>query len=267
MKIESLFVYPIKSSTGFKVGKTRVFKTGFEYDRFFAVVDTENKILTARENKKILHIDAEIKDKKLVVSTKESFSVEIECSSFGKEQLDVDLFGDTVKAKRTTTRVNTFISTVIGETVSLVCVDSENLRKVKPQYNGKEKDNVLFGDIAPIHLISEASLKELNSKLENPVTVERFRPNIVVSGFKAFDEDHWKSVFIGGVEFEVILKTPRCSFVTIDPKTTKVSPKHEPLRTLSKFRKEKNNVNFGIYLVPKNKGVVNLNDELKVVYH
>ncbi|WKX75303.1 MOSC domain-containing protein [Zobellia laminariae] len=79
---------------------------------------------------------------------------------------------------------------------------------MKSKYNGKENDFISFSDISPIHLISEESLNDLNSKLESPVTIQNFRPNIVVSGCAAYEEDNWSSITIGDCEFEVTLKTP-----------------------------------------------------------
>ncbi len=135
---------------------------------------------------------------------------------------------------------------------------------MKPKYNGKENDFISFSDIAPIHLISEASLKDLNSKLKSPVTIDHFRPNILVSGCLAYEEDNWSSVTIGNCEFEVTLKTPRCSFTTINPVTTKVDSEQEPLRTLSTYRKAGNYINFGVYLLPKKTGVLNITDPIKI---
>ena len=134
---------------------------------------------------------------------------------------------------------------------------------MKAKYNGKENDLISFSDISPIHLISEESLKDLNSKLESPVTIENFRPNILLSGSTAYEEDNWSSVKIGDCEFDVTLKTPRCILTTIDPITTKVDSKQEPLRTLSKYRKAGNSINFGIYLTPKKTGVINITDKIK----
>ena len=113
-----------------------------------------------------------------------------------------------------------------------------------------------------ISTIKSDTKKTLNSKLETKVTLEHFRPNIVVSGLLAYEEDNWSSVKIGSCEFDVILKTPRCNMTTIDPITTKVDGRQEPLRTLSRYRKTGNKINFGIYLIPKNAGPISITDEI-----
>lgn len=264
LKIEKLCVYPIKSCKGLKVSTTEIQKIGFKYDRFFAVINSKNEVLTARENSKLLNITTEITNNKLIFSRFNKASVSIDLNKILVDKINVKIFNDSEKAKVVGKETDDLLSEILEEECRLVSIDSEQLRKMKSKYNGKENDLISFSDISPIHLISEESLKDLNSKLEKPVTINNFRPNIVVSGLLAYEEDTWSSVKIGNCEFEVTLKTPRCKFTTIDPITTIVHNKQEPLRTLSKYRKTGNSIDFGIYLTPKNIGIININDKIKV---
>jgi len=263
LEIKKLYIYPIKSCRGLKIMNTNIQKIGFQYDRFFAVINSKNEILTARENSKLLNISSEINNDKLSLSTYGKSSISIDLKKFLTNKIDIKIFNDFAKAKIVGHETDDWLSHTLQEKCRLVSIDSEHLRKMKSKYNGKENDYISFSDISPIHLISEESLKDLNSKLESQVTIDNFRPNILVSGSPAYEEDNWSSVKIGNCEFEVTLKTPRCKFITIDPITTKVDSKQEPLRTLSEYRKIENYINFGIYLMPKNKGVINIYDKIK----
>jgi len=242
---------------------TNVRKTGFQYDRFFAVINAENRILTARENSNLLHIASEIQNDELTLSVHGSGFISIDLNKTLTTTIDIKIFNDVAKAKIIDYVTNDWLSQVLQEKCRLVSIDQEQLRKMKSKYNGKENDFISFSDIAPIHLISEASLNDLNSKLESPVVIDNFRPNILVTGCSAYEEDTWSRIKIGHCEFEVTLKTPRCSFTTIDPVTTQVHSKQEPLRTLSTYRKAGNYINFGIYLIPKKTGLLNITDPIK----
>jgi uncharacterized protein YcbX len=264
LKIKKLFIYPIKSCRGINVTTANIQKTGFKYDRFFAVINSKNEILTARENSKLLHISSAIHMDKLTLSADETPSITINLTTILIEKIDISIFNDSAKAKIVGHETDAWLSHILQEKCRLVSIDSEQLRTMKSKYNGKENDFISFSDISPIHLISEESLKDLNSKLANPVTIDNFRPNILISGSLAYEEDNWSSIKIGDCEFEVSLKTPRCTFTTIDPITTKADSKQEPLRTLSTYRKAGNTINFGIYLTPKKTGIINITDDITV---
>ena len=263
IKIGKLYIYPIKSCKGIEVSKSSIQKIGFQYDRSFAVINSKNEILTARENSKLLNISSEILNDKLTLLTHGAPPISIDLNKVLIDRIEIKIFNDSTKAKIVGNETDDWLSDTLKEKCRLVSIDSKQLRKMKSKYNGTENDFISFSDISPIHLISEESLKDLNSKLENPVTIDNFRPNILISGFPAYEEDNWSSVKIGDCEFEVTLKTPRCIFTTIDPITTKVDSKQEPLRTLSKYRKDGNRINFGIYLTPKKIGVINVTDEIE----
>jgi uncharacterized protein YcbX len=263
LEIKKLYIYPIKSCRGVKINNANIQKTGFKYDRFFAIINSKNHILTARENSKLLNISSEISNDKLIISTYGISPISIDLSKILTDKINIKIFNDYANAKIVGQETDDWLSHTLQEKCRLVSIDLELLRKMKSKYNGKENDFISFSDISPIHLISEESLKDLNSKLKNPVTVDNFRPNILVSGSPAYEEDNWSSVKIGNCEFEVTLRTPRCKFTTIDPITTKVDSEQEPLRTLSKYRKVGNNINFGIYLMPKKIGLINITDKIK----
>ena len=116
----------------------------------------------------------------------------------------------------------------------------------------------------PLLLVSLASLDALNRRLEQPVPMGRFRPNLVVDGVDAHAEDAWKQVTIGDVVFDVAKPCARCVLVTINADTGQRDEGGEPLRTLTRYRRTDDGVTFGQLLIPRSGGVVRLDDEVRV---
>lgn len=156
--------------------------------------------------------------------------------------------------------INNWLSQVISQDCKLILIDRNNLRKIK---NTDHK--ITFTDAYPIHLVNTASINDLNNKLKTPIIDNRFRPNIIISGPKSYEEENWKSVIIGNCEFDVIKPTERCSLITIDPFSMKKSEHQEPLRTLAKIKNKNEKVSFGIYLIPKNTGIISKTDVIQVI--
>ncbi|VAW80212.1 Flavodoxin reductases (ferredoxin-NADPH reductases) family 1, partial [hydrothermal vent metagenome] len=134
-----------------------------------------------------------------------------------------------------------------------------------PDY-GNPGDEVSFADGFPMLLITEASLNDLNTRLEHPVSMRRFRPNLVVDGDRPYAEDNWHRIRIGEVEFEGVKNCSRCIFTTIDPDTGIKNPATEPLRTLSQYRRRpEGGVYFGQNLIPRSGGKVRVGDKIELI--
>jgi len=259
--ISKLFIYPIKSCKGTEVESIKIMETGFEFDRHFAVLNSNNIIITSRENPKLLYVSCQITNDNLILSYPKKESIEINLNKEDNSSFKVSLFKKTTFGKTMDVKVNQWLSNVLEEPCSLIKIDTENLREVA---SNKLKNKISFTDAYPIHIITSASLNELNTKLKNPITDNRYRPNILISNTKPFEEENWKRVFIGNCEFEVITPTERCSLITINSLTLEKDKQQEPLRTLAKNKRGHKKVNFGIYLIPKNSGIISKNDIIKV---
>jgi uncharacterized protein YcbX len=120
-----------------------------------------------------------------------------------------------------------------------------------------------FADRYPFLLISQESLDDLNERLKKPVLMNRFRPNLVVCGCQAFDEDRLEHITVGEVGFKVAKPCSRCSITTVDQHTGRVG--HEPLKTLAMYRKRNGKVYFGQNLIQKKMGIIKLNDRLTII--
>src|SRR5690606_21578489 len=122
------------------------------------------------------------------------------------------------------------------------------------------QETVSFADAMPYLLIGQSSLDDLNEKLNDRVPMNRFRPNLVVSGGMAFEEDNWKMVKIGECTFKVTKPCARCVVTTINQETARAGK--EPLKTLSTYRSVNNKVLFGQNMIAITLGKVQAGDKV-----
>jgi uncharacterized protein YcbX len=156
----------------------------------------------------------------------------------------------------------TWFSDWLGTSVRLVHVADGYKRLVNEEYAVNDDDHTGFADGYPILLTSEEGLQDLNTRLESPVPMNRFRPNIVVKGCEPFAEDTWNRIRIGNVELAVVKPCARCEVTTIDKETLERSK--EPLKTLGKYRKQKLGAIFGQNVIPLNEGRIELGMAVEV---
>ena len=254
MKIESLYIYPVKSTIGISLEEIKVGKIGFENDRCFGIINSFNEIITARENPKLLKLKTEINGEKLKIFHKKQSK--IVALNVPKKNIEVSLFKEITHGNVIIdNEINNWLTKILKTDSRIVKVDVKNFRETN-------NIKISFNDVYPIHLINLESVSVLNEKLDTPVEASRFRSNIIVSGFKAFEENNWKEIVIGECQFRVVSKTERCSLITIQPENGQRDKNQEPLRTLAKSFKSKGKVNFGIYLIPIKVGVIKKSDKV-----
>jgi len=120
-----------------------------------------------------------------------------------------------------------------------------------------------FADAYPFLMIGQASLEDLNSHMDAPLPMNRFRPNMVFTGGGPFEEDNMEHFTIAGIDFFGVKLCARCPIPTIDQETAKKGK--EPLKTLSKYRQKNNKVYFGQNLVQKGDGIITVGDTIRVL--
>ncbi len=148
----------------------------------------------------------------------------------------------------------------------MVLLDKGEQRPILSKHGGGPEEIVGFSDQAPILIISEASLEEVNSRLENEVEMTRFRPNIVVSNCNAYEEDTWKEIRIGDTQLRIIQSCERCVLITIDPTTLVKHSRAEPLTTLGQYRiGPRGGIIFGVHAVPITEGTISLENPIEVI--
>jgi uncharacterized protein YcbX len=263
--VSEIHIYPIKSTAGISLEQSVIEKIGLVQDRRRAVVSLEkNRIITARENQKLFGIRTQILEHELLLSSPTS-SLSLPLIPENNEMVHVKLWAEeNHPGIRYTKEVDDWFSEQLGEDCFLIFM-GESCHREFPKgmasgYEGQPGDTVSYADDYPLLVVSEASLADLNSRLETPVTMKHFRPNIVLSGCEAFEEDTWMKFRIGECEFELAQQCPRCVMTTINPETG-IKHKHEPLKTLASYRRTPaGGAPFGAQAVPRRLGTIKIGD-------
>lgn len=256
MILSSIHVYPIKGARGTTLQSAVVGDRGFVDDRRYMVVDEDGVFISQREVAKLALVVPEVIEGGLEVDAPDMPTLRV---GRGGDRRSVTVWSSQVEA--VDVGASEWFSGFLGRPCALVYMPEGSRRPVKEKY-GFPEAIVSFADGFPFLLANEASLADLNARLESPVPMDRFRPNLVVSGAEPWAEDHWDEITIGTIAFSVPKPCDRCVVTTIDQKTA-VAGK-EPLRTLATFRQRDGNVWFGENLVHHGLGTLTVGDIVTV---
>lgn len=260
--VTDLLVYPIKSLGGMSVSAALVGDRGFEHDRRWMLIDESNRFVTQREFPEMALLKASIANDILSIrDSRDGASIQIPLSSPSGSALQVNIWDDQCSALLVEGESTQWFSKRMGRPLRLVYMPDASHRLVDKDY-ANQGEITGFSDGFPILIIGQSSLDDLNCRLEKPVPMDRFRPNIVFSGGDAFEEDSFRVFRIGDVRLQAIKPCARCVLTTTDQETAQRSA--EPLKTLAGFRKANNKIYFGQNLLAENRGWIRMNDQLIV---
>lgn len=262
IKLTGIYIYPIKSTAGFSWETAEVTKQGFQYDRRWMLVDETGKFITQRQVPHLALIRVEVKGDYLIVNApdRETLSLPIHLDIL--DRISVQVWRDVCEAIPLGKEVSQWFSEFLKIPCQLVYMPENCLRPVDANY-ATNNEQVSFADGFPFLLISEASLEDLNSRLDQSLPMNRFRPNLVVSGCEAFAEDSWRSIRIGSIPFRVVKPCERCVVTTVD-QATGIRGK-EPLSTLTKYRNREGKILFGQNLIQGQLGTLRVGDLVEVL--
>jgi uncharacterized protein YcbX len=260
--LSGLYVYPIKSAGGIALDASEVDERGLRHDRRWMLVDEAGRFMSQRRHPRMALIQVRIEPDHLVVEAPDMPSLEVPFRPPDGRLLPASVWSDLVEVSTVGGDADRWFNEFLGVRCRLVHLPDRSVRPVDPDY-GQQTDQVGLADGFPFLLISEASLGDLNARLEQPVPMNRFRPNLVVRGCAPFAEDGWKLVRIGTITFRVVKPCSRCRITTVDQGTAATSK--EPLRTLARFRRAGTRVLFGQNLIHDGTGILRLNDPLEIL--
>ena len=264
MTLSGIYTYILKSCKATSLEKADIEPTGIRNDRTVVAVNDKNIAITGREFPRLTAISASIHGDMLQLSDNGKNTIEVALPTMESGKTTFRLFRNDAVGLDMGTIASDWLSNLLQTSCRLISI-KDNFRPIEPKHGGRKGDRFGYADASPIHLVSEESLHILNSRLDKKVTPLHFRPNLVVKGLEAFEEDNWNTVTINDCEFEVHHKCKRCIFTTIDPITSSKNENIEPLSTLAKFRKERNeSLTFGIYLVPRKTGNIQLGNTVRI---
>ena len=266
LTVSQLFVYPIKSLGGIKISVAEVTDRGLKYDRRWILVDKDNSFLTQREFPKMaqLKVQIEAEGLRVVLSTDPGKQVFVPFAPLGKYTEKVTIWNAICDAINVNPQIDAWFSNMLGITCKLMYMPDGTMRPVDTTSGYKPKGKFTsFADAYPFLLLGESSLEDLNNRLEKPVLINRFRPNIVFTGGTPYQEDNIEDFIINGVNFTGLENCGRCAIVTIDQASA--AKGKEPLKTLATYRRRDNQIYFGQNVVHTGTGVINVGDEIQLV--
>jgi uncharacterized protein len=239
--VSGLYVHPIKSCAGVSLQEALLVETGLELDRAWMVVDSAGRFVTQRELPRMALIKPTLKHTEVVLRAPGMLALHLAIDTV-ETPVRVTVWKDEVAAYDMGDLAAQWFSDFLGHKLRLVRFDPEHKRLSNRKWTGDIEAENAFSDGYPVLVISEASLADLNQRLaaqgKPAVTMERFRPNLVLSGLDAYDEDHLDEIRFDTPEGPLVLKLvkpcPRCPIPNVDPQTGE--PGHEPLDTLTTYR-------------------------------
>jgi uncharacterized protein YcbX len=259
----------VKSLRGIAVTTALVDAFGLVGDRRFLVVDDQNRFLTQRTLPRMALIRTEIARDSLILRNPHHGSAAVGLGEPGA-RLTVQIWRDTVETVDCGVEIAVWLSDFLRQPCRLVRLGA-NYRRPVTKPAARPGDHYGFADAAPMLVISEATLADLNDRLvaqgEEAVPMDRFRPNLVICGNPAYAEDTWTRLRIGEVTFRAAGPCARCIVTTTDQQTG--IRYTEPLRTLATYRRDpgnSSNINFGQNLIQESKsGTVSLGDRVELL--
>ncbi|MEO7485513.1 MAG: MOSC N-terminal beta barrel domain-containing protein [Ferruginibacter sp.] len=263
--ISQLFIYPVKSLGGIEVTETQLTDRGFQFDRRWMLVDANNQFLTQREHPEMCLLQTAIQGNDLIVYHKNNpeDNIQIPLQPIpGVATIKVQVWDDECTAQSVSETADAWFSAKLAITCRLVYMPETEKRKVDPVYASKE-DITSFSDGYPLLIIGQASLDDLNSRLDEPLPMNRFRPNIVFSGGRPFDEDAMEHVKVNGIDLYGVKLCARCTITTINQATAERAK--EPLKTLAAYRMKNNKIYFGQNILHKQTGFLKVDDSIEVI--
>ncbi|APW39523.1 MOSC domain-containing protein [Rhodoferax koreense] len=241
-RIARLFVYPIKSCAGVEVDAVLLTETGLEFDRAWMVVDASGRFVSQRELPRMALIRPQLRQHDLVLRAPGMLALHLALDAV-EGAVTATVWDDTVKAYDMGDVAAQWFSDFLNtdadgrrvaapQKLRLVRFDPEHRRLSSLKWTGGIEAPNQFSDGFPVLVTSEASLDGLNERLREAghtaVGVERFRPNIVLAGLDAHDEDRLDELLIataqGHARLKMVKPCPRCPIPNIDPATAISGP-------------------------------------------
>ncbi len=235
---------------------------GLKYDRRWMLVTPGGRFISQRTIPQMALIKTSLEKGQLTLSMQGKKDHIVPMPNPRYVHMSVVLWKDKIQAQRVGDSTDAWLSAALRINCHLVHIADDVVRQVDPEF-AQMGDRTGFSDGFPMLLVSAASLTDLNRRLDKPVTMMHFRPNIVVSGCEAYAEDQWQIFTAGNITMRGVKLCSRCSVPTIDPGLGKPTGK-EPIATLKTFRKHNGKVFFGMNVVHSNNGTLTIGDRVQV---
>jgi uncharacterized protein len=262
MTVTELYVYPVKGAAPVPLRAAQLDAFGIEHDRRWMIVNGAGEFMTQRNAPELALLHTELEPDALVLRSRRAGELRLPLRPDLAPAERVRVWDDEVEAGDAGAAAAAFLQAHLGFAARLLYMPDATVRQVDPAW-ARPGDRVSFADGFPLLLITQESLDALDHRLEQPLPMLRFRPNVVVAGAAPHAEDAWRRIRIGDVACDVVKPCARCVVTTIDPATALAGD--EPLRTLARYRRHDGKVWFGQNVIHRAAGVLALGDEVQVL--
>ncbi|KAK7292490.1 hypothetical protein RIF29_08271 [Crotalaria pallida] len=265
--LKSITIYPIKSCGGFCARSWPLCNNGLKHDREWILKSLSGETLTQKKVPEMCFINTfiDLSQGMLFVESprcKGRLQIRLETDVYDGAIEDIELYGHRYKVYSHSNETNEWFSEATGKPCTLLRYSScyQDFDKTNGTVTCRDANSALnFSNEGQFLLVSEESVSDLNKRLSSDmqkgtcktvmqVDTSRFRPNLVVSGGRPYEEDGWRDIRIGNVYFRSIGGCNRCQVINIAQIAGQVQKSKEPLATLASYRRVKGKILFGILL-------------------
>lgn len=221
--LTSLHLYPVKSCAGVAVHEAQLCDTGLDLDRLWMVVDAQGEFVSQREAPRLALVAPSVRHGEVILRAPGMLALHLPLDMAG-EPLPVRVWDDAVPAYDMGPVAAQWFADYLGQPgLQLARFDPDHVRLASPRWTQGVQARTAFSDGFPLLVGSQATLDDLNARLATqghaPVDWRRFRPNLVIDGLAACDEDYVDTLQFGDVVLRLVKPCPRCPIPNIDPDT------------------------------------------------
>jgi uncharacterized protein len=261
LQLSEIWIYPIKSMGGIRLQSTKVAEKGLHYDRRWMLIDEGNAFMTQRIHTMMALFKLEMNQSSFKITFKnDSINLPF-IHPIIPTEIKTNVWDDDVITYEVSEEYNRWFSEKLEMKCKLVSFPEENSRPVDPRFK-INNENVSLADGYPLLIIGQRSLEDLNGRLESPVPMNRFRPNLVFAGGQPYEEDTWRYFTIGKNKFAGVKPCSRCVLTTVNQDTGEKGK--EPLATLAKYRQRENKIYFGQNVLAIDHYEIHEGDEIQI---
>ncbi|KAG8013101.1 Mitochondrial amidoxime-reducing component 1 [Nibea albiflora] len=215
--VSQLLIHPIKSGKAVSVAAAQCQKKGLKFgeleDRHWLVITDEGQMVTGRQEPRLVLVSLTCEDGQVCLNGPDMEELRFPFKESDKLVMDCRVFGADIQGRDCGDEASRWLTRYFGAEKTFRLVHFET--QMRPRKSAdmealfSQNERVAYADVGPVMLLSESSVKDLSSRLDEDVTVERFRPNIVISDCDAFEEDSWDELQIGSVRLQRVMSCGR----------------------------------------------------------
>jgi len=265
LNVSELSIYPVKSAKGLSLQSMHLNRQGPECDRRWMVIDKNQVFVTQRKFPKMCLISTELVNGELFISADDSSRCKVPAG--GSKLTSSSVWGTVVSGEDCGDEAAQWVSEFLDKQCRVIYMDDDYARLVDPNF-ARQNQTVAFADGFPLLVTTQASLDDFNAKLltqesQLEIGMERFRPNIVISGNDAWAEDHWQRIAIGDIELSLVKPCSRCIMPSVNPMTSE--KQMEVNHALLKYRRRDKKTYFGQNALYETLGTIRVGDAVRVL--